>query len=1036
MGKHVFYECRTKYWLFWALVFVAIQSFAQESFIVKGKIVDDHGESIIGANVMEKGTTNGVISDISGNFSIKVASNATLVVSYIGYSQQEVAVKGNKNLTIHLSEDTQNLNEVVVIGYGSARKKDLTGSIMQVKASQLANESPSSMQDLLRANVPGLSVGFSAGTKPGGSLLIRGKNSINGGTSPLIVLDGVIYSGDITDINTNDIEQIDVLKDASSAAIYGARSASGVIIITTKQGKTEKPIINFDVQLGIATHATMEDVYDTSNFTNWRTDVFNSSKPNHQPYEFNDPRTLPSDVSLEDWMAYDNSTGDPVSVWLRRIGFKDIEIQNYLAGRTVDWGDMVFQNGLRQNYNASISGKTKGVNYYWSLGWIDNEGLVVGDEFTSFRTRLNLDAKVTNYLSVGVRTQFAQRNGSDVAADWGQYENLSPYGTPTNEDGSMKLHPTDDTAAKHPLIDAYYTDKHNVVNTMNSNIFAKLKLPFNISYEMTFSPRYSWSVDNVHKSSQHPDWADTGGSASRQNTQAFYWQLDHVVKWKQTFAKQHTFDFTFLFNAEKYQKWDATMNNKEFSPNDDLGWHEMGSGTVPTMSSGDTYWTGDAMMFRLFYSFRDKYMMTATVRRDGYSAFGQRNPHATFPSMAVGWVFSEESFMKNIPWLNFGKLRFSWGANGNRDIGVYQALARMGTDKYIYVGQDGTVYNSNYLYVNSLANKDLKWERTEAYNVGLDFTVLNNRLSGSIDLYKNRTKDLLISRALPTLIGFSSVMSNMGELENKGLEISLSSTNIEIENFVWNSTFNFSLNRNKIIHLYGDMVDVLDENGNVIGQKEADDIRNGWFIGKSLDEIWGLEVLGVWQENEAEEAAKYGLRPGDFKLRDVNQDYEYTDEDKVFQGPTTPKFTWTLRNDFQIFKNFDVSFMLYSIWGQKSTFNIAKHSGTSVYNDRLNSYVIPYWTPENPTNEYARLDSSTGGNQFNVYREKSFIRLDNIAISYTFPKKILTKIGVDKLRIFANVKNAGVWAPNWDYWDPENGGPTPRIYTFGINLTL
>ena len=311
MGKHVFYECRTKYWLFWALVFVAIQSFAQESFIVKGKIVDDHGESIIGANVMEKGTTNGVISDISGNFSIKVASNATLVVSYIGYSQQEVAVKGNKNLTIHLSEDTQNLNEVVVIGYGSARKKDLTGSIMQVKASQLANESPSSMQDLLRANVPGLSVGFSAGTKPGGSLLIRGKNSINGGTSPLIVLDGVIYSGDITDINTNDIEQIDVLKDASSAAIYGARSASGVIIITTKQGKTEKPIINFDVQLGIATHATMEDVYDTSNFTNWRTDVFNSSKPNHQPYEFNDPRTLPSDVSLEDWMAYEWEKSPP-----------------------------------------------------------------------------------------------------------------------------------------------------------------------------------------------------------------------------------------------------------------------------------------------------------------------------------------------------------------------------------------------------------------------------------------------------------------------------------------------------------------------------------------------------------------------------------------------------------------------------------------------------------------------------------------------------------------------------------------------------
>lgn len=779
MGNMFLANAKAKCWMFLVLLFVTAQTFAQQR-IVTGKIVDEHGESIIGANIMEKGTSNGVISDIEGNFSIKVASDATLVISYIGYAQQEVAVKGKSKLTIHLAEDAQTLNEVVVIGYGSARKKDLTGAIMQVKANQLENESPSSMQDLLRANVPGLMVGFSAGAKPGGDMIIRGKNSINAGTDPLIVLDGVIYPGDLADISPNDIEQIDVLKDASSAAIYGARSASGVIIITTKRGKTEKPTINFDASIGVATQAVKEKVYDASNFTAWRTDVFNSANPNHQPYEFDDPRTLPSDISVEDWLAYDNSTGDPVEVWLRRIGFKDIEIQNYLAGRSVDWDDMVFQNGLRQNYSASISGKTDRFNYYWSMGWTDNEGIIVDQEFKAFRTRLNLDAKITDFLTVGLNTQFVQRNGLKVAADWAQYQKLTPYGSATNEDGSMKLYPSDDTSSKHPLIDAYYTDKRNIVNNLNSNIYAKITLPFNITYQMNFSPRYEWVTDFQHKSSQHPDWTNFGGSAYRNFREDFFWQLDNIVKWNYTFNKIHDIDFTFLYNAEKFQRWKHNMSNEGFDPNDDLGWHYMQGGILPKISSDDEYRTGDAMMGRLFYSLMDRYMITATVRRDGYSAFGQKNPRAVFPSVALGWVFSDEKFMKKTSsWLDYGKLRFSWGVNGNRDIGVYRALANMEAKKYLYVGSDGTVYNGSYMYVSSLANEDLKWERTTAFNVGLDFSLFKDRLSGSIDVYKNNTKDLLITRALPDLIGFSSVMSNLGEVENKGFELSLTSKNIE-----------------------------------------------------------------------------------------------------------------------------------------------------------------------------------------------------------------------------------------------------------------
>ena len=814
MERHCFMKVRIL-WLIAFLLFT-VQLSAQQKVTVKGKITDEHNEPVIGANIMEKGTTNGVISDFDGFFTLNVSSGATLVVSYIGFAQQEIPVKDKRDFVIRLAEDSETLNEVVVIGYGSARKRDLTGAVMQVKSAQLENESPSSMQDLLRANVPGLSVGFSAGPKPGGSLLIRGKNSINAGTDPLIVLDGVIYPGDLADINPNDIEQIDVLKDASSAAIYGARSASGVIIITTKMGKSEKPTISFDASIGVATQAIVPEVYQGDEFTAWRTDVFNSANPNHRPYEFNDPRKLPADVSIEDWMKYDNSTGDPVETWLRRIGFKNLEIQNYLDGKSVDWADMVFQNGLRQDYNASISGKTKGVNYYWSMGWTDNEGIIVNNGYKSFKTRLNLDAKINKFLTVGLNAQFVQRDASAIGADWVQYQKLTPYGSPTNEDGTMKLNPGDDTSAKHPLIDSYYTDKRNVINNLNANIYAKVSLPFNISYQMNFSPRYEWATDYVHKSSEHPSWKDFGGSASRTFRNDFLWQLDNIVKWKQTFAKVHDVDFTFLFNAEKFQRWSDEMNNEGFDPNDDLGYHYMKGGILPTISSNDEYRTGDALMARLFYSYDNRYMITGTVRRDGYSAFGQKNPRAVFPSVAVGWVFSDEPFLKKLNWLDYGKLRFSWGLNGNRDIGVYRALARMGNSKYMYVSPDGKVYNGSYLYVNSLANKELKWERTASFNLGLDFSIFNERLKGNIDIYKANTKDLLIERTLPELIGFSSVMSNLGEVENKGIELSLTSKNIDTKNFAWSSTFNFTLNRNKIVHLYGDMVDVLDENGNVM----------------------------------------------------------------------------------------------------------------------------------------------------------------------------------------------------------------------------
>ena len=328
------------------------------------------------------------------------------------------------------------------------------------------------------------------------------------------------------------------------------------------------------------------------------------------------------------------------------------------------------------------------------------------------------------------------------------------------------------------------------------------------------------------------------------------------------------------------------MTGKQFEPSDVSGYHNMGAATVYSISSSDTYSTGDAYMGRLFYSYKSKYLFTGTVRRDGYSAFGAKNPRATFPSAAFGWIFTKESFVK-VPWLNYGKLRLSWGSNGNRSIGIYDALSSMTNGKITYVSSTGTVYQESFLNSSRMSNENLQWEKTNSLNFGLDLSFLNDRLSANIDVYDMNTKHLLVDRSLPNITGYSSVAANLGKINNRGFEVTLNSSNIESENFNWSTTFNISYNKNKIKSLYGDMVDVLDANGNVIGQKEADDLKNHWFIGHSTDEIWDYKIIGVWQENEKEEAAKYKLSPGDFKLEDVNGDYKFTNADKKFQGHTT-----------------------------------------------------------------------------------------------------------------------------------------------------
>ncbi|MDR0558678.1 MAG: SusC/RagA family TonB-linked outer membrane protein [Prevotellaceae bacterium] len=1021
---------------------------------VTGKVSDKSGTPLAGVSVVIKGSNVGSLTNSDGNYSINTTgAENVLVFSFAGYETVETGAGNRTAIDVTLNEKTTQLDEIVVIGYGTARKQDLTGAISTVKAEKYAAEAPRSVQDLLRAHSVGLNISMSTNAAAQGDLQVRGKNTLTAGSSPLIVLDGVIYQGALQDINPMDIQTVDVLKDASAAAVYGAKAANGVVAISTKRGKASgKPDVTFNASVGFVEAANLPRTLDGPGFLKFRYDyeVGKTTKEDLEKYpgKFTDPRLL-NGVSQLDWYNYTQKTPvtalpseeELVRAWLTRLELKTPEIDNYLAGKITNWDDIVFQTGLQQDYTVALSNRNENTSYYWSLGYADREGVRANEKYTNFRTRLNIESKITKFLTVGFNASFNTRDelylptdDQRMIADVGQRENLSPYAANEidNIDSPYRMYPNGDNNSKNPFIDALYRDKKNLSHFINANLYAQIFLPFGIEYQFNFTPYYRFREYYYHESSTHPEWRAGGGSSSRRTYKDYNWLIDNIVRWKHTFNRIHKFEVTLLANAEQDRYWETVANNTKYSPSDILGYHRLQAGTVPTVSSNDTYRTADALMGRLFYSLKDKYMITASVRRDGYSAFGQMNPRATFPSLALGWVFTSEQFMeKALSIIDYGKLRLSWGENGNRDIGQYEALSDLTASPHPYIDQNGAIYIASQLWVNRMSNKKLRWERTQAYNVGLDFSFFNGLISGSMEGYVSETNDLLVSRTLPTILGFDNVMANLGKMENKGFELTLDVHPVKTEIIDWTSTVNFSLNRSRLKSLYGDMVNVLDENGNVVGQKEADDKKNRWFIGQDQYRIWDYQRNGVYQLGEEEEAAKYGLQPGDFKYVDQNGDGVLTDDDKTFQGYTTPRYRWSWRNDVVLYKYWTFSLMLYSHLGHYDTFNRAANAVSLA--DRRTWYDIPRWTPETPENDYARIGSKNIGNN---YLLKSFIRLENVALSYQVPRHFSKRFHVQDMRLSFSIRNAAVWAPQWNFGDPEGGDITPRTYNMSINFTL
>lgn len=1059
----------------------AVQA-TQQANAIKGQVLDKAGEPIIGATVKVKGTNTGTITDIDGNFTLSnVNGGGTLVISYIGYKTLEVKVTGDV-VNVTMVEDDKTLNEVVVVGYGTMRKKDLTGSVVQIDPSKIADQNPGSVQDILRGT-PGLQIGFDSSAKgAGASIQLRGQNSLYTSAShnsPLIILDGMQFNGELSEINPDDIAQIDVLKDASSAAIYGAKAASGVLIITTKKGKEGKPVINVSMNLAANAKAQYRRVFNADEYMTYREDWFKAQtygydtngnwgyygKDSGVPAGYYDNVNNIGKYGLteEQWSTMGAKTlqsGESMlSLYARRMGLDAdaaLVMQNFLNGKTYDWEDAVFRTGFNQDYNASLSGATNNVNYYLSFGYLNNEGAIQGDDYHAYRANMKINADITNWLSVGANVNFQDRSDtSQPVPRGGNYWDAnqlreSPYELRWDDEGNELQYPRNGNPTNGGYnyhFDQQYIGLEKGYTVLNTIFNAKVTLPFGFTYQFNIAPRFQWFYDRYWMSAELPNSDPATRGANRNSSKVFDWNLNNTLTWDRTFNKEHHFTVTLVQEAEENRYWSDNISARNITPTDVLGFHYITGANKEqsSFSAYDTHSSAAAYLGRLFYGYKDRYMFTGTIRRDGYSAFGSNNPWANFWSVGGSWVFSEEEpIKKNLPWLDYGKLRVSYGTNGNRSLAdTYLALSDLSDGGlyayYKYGSTDQDVLNA--LSINRLGNPNLEWEKTSSWNIGLDFAILGQRLTGSLEWYYKRTHDMIMAQRLPNFTGFGSITTNLGEVTNTGFEITLNSRNIDTENFKWNTSLGFSYNKNRIKHLYYEY----DENG-----KEMDDTSNGWFIGKPIGEIWYWKTDGIWQANEAAEAAKVNQKPGDPKVVNVyteddkidadgNRTPVYNDKDRCYLGTTQPPVYWNMRNDFTFFKNFTFSFSMYSYMGHKSLSGdwLNGDNSGSMFTNTCNTYAKEYWTPENPTNDYARLNAvgPSGVTGIQKLYNRNFVRIDNITLGYTLPKGLTGKWGIQRVHITAGINNVFT-IDSWEYGDPETGGFANRQFQFGLNVTL
>lgn len=975
--------------------------FAQTGFAVKGTITDNKSEPLIGVNVHEKGTTNGTITDFDGNYNLTVSKkDAILTFSYIGYTTQDINIEGNSVVNIIMNEDTQALDEVVVVGYGTMRKSDLTGAVSRVSLDDKSALPNMSLAQALSGTMAGINL-TSKGMAGGSSeLSIRGTTTLSANKTPLIVLDGIIYNGELNDINVNDIDYINVLKDASAAAVYGSRSANGVVIITTKKGKSEKPRIAFNAY------------YGTQFETNHPVKFMNAEQYGVRMVDYYYQQ------ELYKWYATNptSDTGKPQrpDVNNREIVASQLRTQeekeNYLAGKAIDWMDVIMRdNPIIQNYDLSYSGSTDKVNYYISGSYSGEEGLNLNDQWERYTFNSKVDGKVTDWMSIGFNVNYSFQDYSGLEAPIKDARNASPlanYDLDSPDDYVIYL--TGENYMKHPL-GLTKAKNEDIRNSLFFVANTKIEVPFvkGLSYDFNYSNTYWNRKNNVFYPASIADGMANRGTARKAPEEKRSWIFNNIITYLRSFG-DHTVNATLLYSREKYTGEKFRFTSEGFD-NESLGFDQMALGTKLSTDENEKWQeTGVSYMGRLNYTFKNRYMITATVRRDGFSGFGANSKYVTLPSFSIGWVASEEDFMQNMDWL-YAKLRLSYGQNGNQGAGRYSSLAKMSNNNYVYGSSTGVAVFPNQ---DQMGNPSLAWEKTSSFNLGIDFGLLHNqRISGSVDIYTSKTTDVLVKRKLPWSSGYEQVWNNIGGVSTKGIDLELRSTNYQTKDFSWTSAFTFSLSRDKITKLYGEESD--------------QDLGNSWFVGEPIQSIYDYNITGLWTEQNLYSGDIYeGWYPGQWKYEDVNGDGKIDpDNDRKIVGYKSPNYRFSFSNTFT-YKNWSLYFMLNSIQGGNGYYllNNAAYLNVSSRSDdvyRVNQPAIrQYWRPDNGVTNATGIYNSqpqTGG----IYQDRSFVRLQDVSLMYKFSPALLKKIGgFDYLQLYISGKNLYTWT-KWQGWDPE-----------------
>lgn len=956
---------------------------------VTGVVTDVNNEPLIGVSIAIQGNSGGTITDFDGRFTLdEVDPNATLVFSYIGYITQKVTVGNQQVLNVQLKEDNQTLEEVVVIGYGVQKKRDMTGSVASIKSKDITAIPTTNALEALQGKVAGLDLTTSSGQA--GSIpnfTIRGERSLTASNAPLILVDGIDY-GTSLDINPTDIESIEVLKDASSTAIYGTRGANGIIMITTKKGKEGKSKVSFNAFVSSTMITDYPEIMNANEYARYKREAYR-----------------------------DRTTGkyaDDAAV------FAPEELAYIESGYDTNYRDLLMHNGFNQNYEISVSGGNTKTKHNISLGYRSEEGLFKDDDYQRFNARVALDHQLFDNVQIGTNIIYAYVDKNNRYSPLNMANKIVPISKPYDDEGNLVMYPSPGyNTQMNPLIDDQ--EGMRVDNTIQERFFGSLYLNWNITKDILF--RTTLGLNSVNE--RRGFFCDKNSlQGSAKDSQSY---KEHTMTRNLTWENVLTYskDFSDIHSFQAMVGTSTIMNSKEYTYAGGKGqvysdnwFHNLYSNEKEITIKSSLVDQNLASFFgRVNYKLMDRYMLTASLRADGSSVFAPGKKWGYFPSVALAWRINEESFLKNVEAISNLKLRLSWGESGQCAINPYQTSGLLGTSTYSFNNE--VAYG---FYPKTMSNKELTWETTTQYNLGLDFGFFNNRISGSIDAYKSQTRNILMDRMIPSINGYASVMENIGKTESTGVDFSLSTVNVRHKNFSWFSDFSLSHNREKIKEL---------------ASGQLKDEANAWFVGKPFKVFYDYKKIGIWQSGEEAAAALNGQEPGDIKVQDTDGNGSITTDDRIIYSQR-PDVTFGFNNTFN-YKGFDLSVFLYARLGQWISYD---YNTTYRINALENGGNVDYWTPENPTNAFPRPNKNKSYTQVTYYstlkyEDGSFFKIRDITLGYSFQPDLLKHLKLSKLRVYATAKNFFTFS-KIDNYDPEQGGsisfPMTKQLVFGLNV--